>query len=104
MDSALRTMREVGTSMDALSVVCKEVEEAHRLAEEREQLATDGVEEVPHFWNEAMQATRTAKNKLRRHAHLATGALQRAEISKRTALLKADDVVRLVNEKMQRWQ
>jgi len=104
MDRAVRTMQEVGVTISMLTDMAKEVEQMQRIAGEREARAASCNEIAPHIWSAAAKKTKVHKGKLNFQWNLTSTALQRAEVSKRTAMQKADDTVRLVNDKLRRWE
>eukprot|EP00747_Dinoflagellata_sp_TGD_P098210 gnl/TRDRNA2_/TRDRNA2_167375_c0_seq1.p1 gnl/TRDRNA2_/TRDRNA2_167375_c0~~gnl/TRDRNA2_/TRDRNA2_167375_c0_seq1.p1 ORF type:complete len:934 (+),score=221.91 gnl/TRDRNA2_/TRDRNA2_167375_c0_seq1:142-2802(+) len=103
MERATRTMQDVHSTVFSLAETFGKVEEVHRTGVDRERRATEGLKFAPHFWRAAAKGTKATRGRLNFQWNLASNTMQNAEVSKRTALKKADDTVRLINEKLQRW-
>jgi len=80
------------------------VREIHQRSESRKQRAESCNLVAPHIWATAVKAARLIHEKLSFHWRLASAILKHADASKRSSYKKADDTVRLVNEKLLRWK
>jgi len=101
---ALNIIRDMHELLAEMQGIARVVEEKQRLSIEREQRAVAGHAEVHHFWEAALKTTKVAKSKMNFQWKVVTSTMQHGEISRRTAATKADEVVRLANEKLQRWE
>mmetsp|Transcript_41067 Transcript_41067/g.127246 ORF Transcript_41067/g.127246 Transcript_41067/m.127246 type:complete len:617 (-) Transcript_41067:223-2073(-) len=103
MGRATSTMQAVNGMVAAISKASERVGEMLRSAVEREQRASDGARSAPHFWTAVAKATRSARDWFSSQAAAIAQVLQSTEAPKCMALRKADDTVKLINEKLQRW-
>eukprot|EP00405_Crypthecodinium_cohnii_P044967 CAMPEP_0206579750 /NCGR_PEP_ID=MMETSP0325_2-20121206/32742_1 /ASSEMBLY_ACC=CAM_ASM_000347 /TAXON_ID=2866 /ORGANISM="Crypthecodinium cohnii, Strain Seligo" /LENGTH=401 /DNA_ID=CAMNT_0054085635 /DNA_START=44 /DNA_END=1246 /DNA_ORIENTATION=+ len=101
---ALEIIRELHNTFPDLSENAQKVDDLYKQACDRVTRAETGHAQVKHFWEAALESARKTKAKLASQRQVSVGLLQRAEVSKRTAMLKADSVVQLVLEKQRRWQ
>eukprot|EP00931_Biecheleriopsis_adriatica_P024385 TRINITY_DN1520_c1_g1_i2.p1 TRINITY_DN1520_c1_g1~~TRINITY_DN1520_c1_g1_i2.p1 ORF type:complete len:3371 (-),score=1236.43 TRINITY_DN1520_c1_g1_i2:41-9523(-) len=104
MDAATTLMQELSVVMTEVEVATGFVEELHQQAERNEQRAAAWNKSAPHIWATAARAAKIILEKLSVQRGFATAICRNAEVSKRAAFRKADETVRLVNEKMLRWK
>eukprot|EP00439_Symbiodinium_sp_Y106_P017696 s772_g2.t1 len=97
MSAATRIMQELSTAF-------AEVEDLFQMSESRLQRAESCNKLAPHIWANAVRATRLMHEKLTMQWRMAAAILKHADASKRVSYKKADETVRLVNEKLLRWK
>jgi hypothetical protein len=103
MDLATLTMREVGKTLTELSNASSELDAIHSLAIDFEKRAAEGLQAAPQFWKGTASLTKTARGRLDFQRDLAVSIVSGASPAKQAALQKADDTVKLVNDKLRRW-
>jgi len=103
MKLATSTMQGVNGMAGSLLEGSEGVSRMCSEAVERLARASEGEKTAPCFWASAVTITRTSSEKLSSLADAIAVLVQDAEQPKCVALRKADDTVKLINEKMQRW-
>lgn len=104
MNTATKIMQDLSTGFAEVETGATFVREIHQRSESRKQRAESCNLVAPHIWATAVKAARLIHEKLSFHWRLASAILKHADASKRSSYKKADDTVRLVNEKLLRWK
>ena len=104
MNTATKIMQDLSTSFAEVESGASFVREIHQRSESRKKRAESCNAMAPHIWATAVKAARLIHEKLSFHWRLAAAILKHADASKRSSYKKADDTVRLVNEKLLRWK
>lgn len=103
MTLATTTMQGVSRTAGDLASISRELKEAEKKSLEREKQATEGAQVAPQFWKVAAKVVLSAQAKLKTQGEAVNTALRSTESTKSAALTKADNTVKLVNEKLRRW-
>jgi len=103
MDLATSTMREVGMLLDEIQKSAFELDAIRSLVFDYERQASEGLQEAPQFWKAAARLTKAAKGRLDFQRDLAVSMVGSTKPAKQAALQRADDTVKLVNDKLRRW-
>jgi len=103
MSAATRIMQELSTAFAEVEVASGFVKD-FQMSESRLQRAESCNKLAPHIWANAVRATRLMHEKLTMQWRMAAAILKHADASKRVSYKKADETVRLVNEKLLRWK
>ncbi|CAJ1425897.1 unnamed protein product [Effrenium voratum] len=104
MNLATRIMQDLGASYAEVEAGASFVQELHQQSDSRLQRAESCNKSAPHIWASAIKAARLIHEKLAFQWKLASTILNHSTNSKRVSYKKADETVRLVNEKLLRWK
>ncbi|CAE6911775.1 unnamed protein product [Symbiodinium sp. KB8] len=104
MGAATRIMQELSAAFAEVEVASGFVKDLFQMSEGRLQRAESCNKLAPHIWANAVRATRLMHEKLTMQWRMAAAILKHADASKRVSYKKADETVRLVNEKLLRWK
>merc|ERR1712129_373190 len=103
MDMATLTMREVGKLLDEITKSSSELDAIHSLVLDYERQAAEGLQDAPQFWKAAARLTKAARGRLEFHRDMAVSMVGSTKPAKQASLQRADDTVKLVNDKLRRW-
>eukprot|EP00929_Paragymnodinium_shiwhaense_P061684 TRINITY_DN30835_c0_g1_i1.p1 TRINITY_DN30835_c0_g1~~TRINITY_DN30835_c0_g1_i1.p1 ORF type:complete len:2723 (-),score=607.76 TRINITY_DN30835_c0_g1_i1:101-8269(-) len=100
---ATSSLQEVGKLAADVAQASEELSELQRLTRQRKDRVSEGCVDSPQVWVSVMKAMRVAQGKLGMHVTAATKALQEAEPLKRVSHQRADDTMKLINDRYRRW-